>query len=122
MSITWTIDNDSRQNLGPSGELVQARASFSASDYATGGYAVYPANFGLSSIRGLFAVGFSSIASGTPGGYDWAAVEPTTKGPAASNPWYLKSLSQNSTTGPLVETASNTNFASGTMDLVAFGY
>ena len=118
MSITWTEQADSRADLGPGVIMQQNTASNSASDYVTGGYPVYPSAFGLSSIRALIPVGFSSTAAGTPGSVVWVAIKPSTLGPAASNPWYLKALTASNWT----ETASNTNFANGTMDWIAAGY
>ena len=120
MSITWTEKPDSRVMLGPQNEQEQSKASFGASDYVTGGYPVYPANFGLSSIRALIPVGFSSVAAGTPGSQDWVAVQPAVAGPAASNPWFLKAGYFGA--GGFTETASNTNFGAGTMDVLAIGY
>ena len=117
MSITWTQNTDSRAMLGPSVQLQQNKASFGASDYVLGGYAVYPSAFGLAVIRALIPVGFSSIAAGTPGSVIWEAIQPATAGPAASNPWYLKAL-----TDVFAETASNTNFAGGTADFMALGF
>ena len=122
MSITWTENGDSRAQLGPSVEMQQNKATFGASDYATGGYAVYPSAFGMSAILALIPVAFSSAAAGTPGGYVWAAIKPTTGGPAATYPWYLRALRQTAATGPLVETASNTDFSGGNMDWMAIGY
>jgi hypothetical protein len=122
MSLTWTENGDSRAMLGPNVVMQQNKATFSASDYATGGYAVYPSDFGLSMIRALIPVGFSATATGTPGGYVWAAVKPSTLGPAASYPWYLRALRQTAATGPLVETTSNTDFSGGTADFMAIGY
>lgn len=117
MSITWTMNNESRAMLAPSVIIQQAKASFGASDYVTGGYPVYPSAFGLSAIRALVPVAFSSIATGTPGSVIWEAIQPTIFGPAASNPWYLKALSALGT-----ETASNTNIGGGTVDFLACGY
>src|SRR5665213_1888115 len=117
MSITWTENAESRAMLGPSVQLQQNKASFSASDYVAGGYAVYPSDFGLSAIRALIPVGFSATGVGTPATCLWVAIQPTTKGPAATYPWHLKAL-----TDVFAETASNTNFAAGTMDWMAIGY
>jgi hypothetical protein len=118
MSITWTIQSDSRADLGPSVIMQQNTASNSASDYVTGGYAVYPSSFGLGSIRALIPAGFSSSSSGAPGSAVWEAIKPSTLGPAATYPWYLKVL----TASNMAETASNTNFAGGTQDWIAIGY
>jgi hypothetical protein len=117
MSITWTENAESRAMLAPSVQMQQNLASFGASDYVAGGYPVYPSAFGLSAIRALIPVGFSSSAAGSPGSVIWEAIKPATSGPAASNPWYLKAL-----TDVLAETASNTNFAAGTMEVLAIGY
>jgi hypothetical protein len=117
MSITWTEDTDSRFQPAPSVISQQNIASFGASDYVTGGYPVYPSAFGLSAIRALIPVGYSSIASGTPGSVIWEAISPAVAGPAASNPWYLKAL-----TDTFAETASNTNFSGGTLRVQAWGY
>jgi hypothetical protein len=121
MSITWTMDNDSRAMLGPSATVLQATASFSASDYVTGGYPVLPSAFGLGSIRCMLEAGSTSNAVGYPGGYEWNPVAPSVAGPAASYPWYLQALRQNGTTGPLVETESNTDFSGGTLRVLVFG-
>jgi hypothetical protein len=117
MSITWTEGADSRAMLGPENIQQQNKATFGASDYALGGYPVYPAAFGLAKIRALIPVGFSGFAAGQPGSALWEAIQPAVAGPAASNPWYLVAL-----TDTFAETASNTNFAGGTMDLLAIGY
>jgi hypothetical protein len=117
MSITWTENSGSRAMLGPDVQMQQNVASFGASDYVAGGYPVYPSAFGLSSIRALIPVGFSSSAAGAPGSAIWEAIKPAVAGPAASNPWYLKAL-----TDVLADTASNTNFAGGTMEWMAIGY
>jgi hypothetical protein len=122
MAITWTENAESRAMLAPSVQMQQNLATFGASDYATGGYAVYPSAFGLSAIRALIPVAFSATAAGTPGGYVWQAVKPSTAGPAATNPWYLRAMRQTAATGPLVETASNTDFSGGTADFLAIGY
>jgi hypothetical protein len=120
MSITWTEGADSRAMLGPENMQQQNKAAFGTSDYVTGGYPVYPAAFGLSKIRALIPVGFSSTAAGTPGSVQWVAVQPAVLGPAASNPWYLKAGYFSA--GAFNETASNTSFAGGTVDFLATGY
>lgn len=122
MSITWVLDNDSRQNFGPSGIVQPARAFFGASDYVTGGYPVFAQQFGMSSLKGIIPVGYSSTGSGAPGGYVWKFKTPALQGPAFTNPGNLVATQQNGTTGPLVETASNTNFNGGTMDVLVYGY
>lgn len=119
MSISWTINNDARADLGPENIIQKSTASFGSSDYVQGGYPVYPANFGLSAIRGLIPCSFSATGAGTPGGYEWVPVAPAVAGPAASNPWFLKSMQ---TGAPPTETASNTNFSGGTLGVIAFGY
>lgn len=122
MSITWTEDADSRANLGSGGVIIQQNiAAFSASDYVTGGYPIYPSAFGLSAIRGLDVVGVSGTGAGTPGSVSWVPVSPATAGPAASNPWYLKA-GYNGTGNAFNESASNSNFAGGTLRVLAFGY
>jgi len=126
MAITWTQNNDSLAQLGPSVMVKQTLATFSVSDYVTGGYAVYPAAaFGFSAIRALLPVAFSAAGAGTPGGYLWEAIKPAVGGPAASNPWYLRAFQQNaqsSTSNPFTEVPPGTNFASGNMDFMGFGY
>jgi len=124
MSITWTENADSRAVLAPSVIMQQNKASFGASDYVNGGYAVYPSAFGLSSIRALIPVAFSASGAGNPGGYVWEAIAPATAGPAATYPWYLRAFQQTSATGPLVEpaTSASCNFNGGTMDWMAIGY
>ena len=119
MSITWVVEGDARHDLGPNGILQKARASFGASDYVTGGYPVFPQNFGLSAIKGIWPIGFTATGAGTPGGYEWVPVEPAIGGPAATNSWFLKSMQ---TGAPPTETASNTNFNGGSMDVLAYGY
>lgn len=120
MSITWTENAESRAMLAPSVIKQQNKATFGASDYVTGGYAVYPAAFGLSAIRSLIPTGFTSTALGSPGSQQWVAVEPAVSGPAASNPWFIKAGYFGS--GGFTETASNTNFGVGGMDWEASGY
>ena len=123
MSITWTEDADSRQNLGIGGIIQQNKAAFSVSDYQVGGYPVYASAFGMSHIHGLFPVAYSGSGAGTPGGYVWQYIKPAVEGPAATNPGYLIALEQDAQTGSLVPvTGSNTNFAAGTLDLLCFGY
>lgn len=117
MSITWTENAESRAMLAPSVIKQQNKATFGASDYVTGGYAVLPSAFGLSAIRSLIPVGFSAYGAGTPASVIWIAVAPAVAGPAASNPWHIVAL-----TDTLAETASNTNLNGGTMDWVAEGY
>lgn len=122
MALTWTLINDSRSNFGPSAIAQPAVASFGASDYVSGGYPVYAGQFGLTALLGVIPVGYSKVGSGAPGGYVWKYVTPAVAGPAASNPGFLVAQQQNGTTGPLVETASNTNFAGGTISVIAYGY
>lgn len=117
MSITWTQTTDSRAMLAPSVIKQQNKASFGASDYVTGGYPVYPSDFGLSAIRALIPVAFSGFAAGQPGSALWEAISPAVAGPAASNPWHIVAL-----TDVFAESASNTNFAAGTMSWEATGY
>ena len=117
MSITWTENGDSRAMLGPNVTLQQNKASFGASDYVTGGYAVYPSAFGLGAIRALIPVSFSGFAAGQPGSALWEAISPAVSGPAANNPWHIVAL-----TDVFAESASNTNFTGGTMDWMAIGY
>jgi|FreactTroBogLake_1042271.scaffolds.fasta_scaffold16914_2 hypothetical protein len=126
MAITWTEDADSRQNLGPSGIIQQNTAAFSVSDYpGLPGYPVYASAFGMSHIRGLIPIAYSSLENiaGTPGGYVWQYFKPAVSGPAATNPGYLVPLEQSGVTGALVPvTGSNVNFSGGTVDFVAYGW
>ena len=124
MSITWTEDADSRQNLGPSGIIQQNTATFSVSDYQVGGYPIYASAFGMSHIRSLIPCGYGGgIGAGYPAGYVWQYLKPAVAGPASSNPGYLIALEQNGLTGSLAQvSASNANFAGGSLDLLAFGY
>lgn len=125
MAITWTEGADSRQNLGPSGIMQVNKASFSVSDYPVGGYPIYPSAFGLSHITFLIPVGYGGggVGAGYPAGYVWQYLKPLIEGPANSNPGFLIALEQNGLTGSLVPvSASNANFAAGSLDLCAFGY
>lgn len=117
MSITWTINGESRAMLGPSVIMQQNKASFGASDYVTGGYPVFPKSFGLAAIRSLIPVSFSGFAAGQPGSALWEAISPAVSGPADSNPWHIVAL-----TDVFAESASNTNFAAGTMSWEAKGF
>ena len=65
MALTWTVDNDARQYLGLSGIHQPATAVPAASDYATAGYTVTPATFGLQIIRNLWVAGTASTAAPT---------------------------------------------------------
>lgn len=113
MSITWTEDADSRQNLGPAGIAQQNKATFNVSDYPNGGYPVPPANFGLSRLRSLIPCAYTGAARGYVWEYD-----------NTNNPGVLRVYAQNGTDGPLVETASNTDFSAqnGSVTLLAYGY
>lgn len=111
MAITWTEDTDSRVNLGPGAIQQQNTATFGASDYVTGGYLVLPAAFGLARIRGAIVVG----QNGNALGYDWQYNS------SASN---LIPYQQSASNGPLVQTASNTDFSGngGSLKVLAFGF
>lgn len=111
MSIIWTEDADSRAMLGPGVEMQQNTATFGASDYVTGGYPVPPNAFGLSRIRGVAVVG----RTGNALGYDWQY------NPSASS---IIPYQQSASNGPLVQSASNTDFSgnSGSLRVLAFGY
>lgn len=120
MAITWTEVADSHANLGPSVQMQQSVASFGASDYPTGGYAVYPGSFGLGSMRSMIPCGVSSVSSGAPGSVVWAFEPPATAGPAASNPWRMKA--GYITSAGFTESAANTDFSGGTLNVTAIGY
>lgn len=111
MSITWTENADSRVMLGPGAISQQNVANFGASDYVNGGYFINPAAFGLGRIRGIVPVG----ATGNALGYVWQYNS------SASN---LMAYQQSASNGPLVQTASNTDFSgnSGSLVLLAFGF
>lgn len=106
MAITWTEDADSRENLGISGIQQQNLANFATSDYATGGYAIAAAAFGLARIRGLYAVGLT----GTTEGWLWQFDSTTKK---------LKAYG-GVTAG--AEAAANTDFSGGTLTVKAEGF
>jgi hypothetical protein len=124
VALTWTEDGDSRQDLGNSGIIQQNSATFSVSDYpGLPGYPVYASAFGMSHIRGLWPIAYTALGAGFPGGYVWQYVKPAVSGPAATNPGYLVPLEQNAQTGSLVPvTGSNTNFAGGGIDFLAYGW
>jgi hypothetical protein len=123
MAITINEEGDGRNNLGMSGILQWAGASFSVSDYPPGGYPNYPSQFGLSHIRGIMPMGYGAAGAGFPGGYVWEYVKPAVAGPAASNPGFLVALEQSGVTGSLVPvTGSNSNFAGANLDLLAYGW
>lgn len=107
MAITWTEDADSQQHLGPSGIMQQSTAAFSVSDYATGGYSIPAANFGMSRIRGLFV----AAQTGTTEGYLWVYDNST-------NPGKLKAY----VTSTGEQAAADTDFSAGTLTLLAYGY
>lgn len=113
-TLNWTEDADSRQQTGPSGLWQKNTATFNLSDYPTGGYPVTPAAFGLSRIRSLIL----GSATGAALGYLWEY--DNSQQPVG----YLKAMGQTAATGPLVETASNTDFSAngGSIGLLAFGY
>lgn len=66
----WIDDGDSWAMLGPSNQLGTSTLSFGASDYATGGYAVQPADFGMGHIRGLIPCAYQGGAEGYSFIYD----------------------------------------------------
>ena len=113
-TLTWTEDADSRQDLGPSGIIQKNTATFNLSDYPMGGYPIDPHAFGMARIRSLIPCGMTGAARG------WEWEYNNSQQPIG----HLQAYGQNATTGPLVETASNTDFSAngGTLSLLAFGY
>ena len=116
MAITWKEDADSRQNLGASGIIQQNTASFSASDYATGGYLINPQVFGLGLVRGLIPTAYT----GTAGIYDWVFVPATTVTP--TNAGQLQVLVTPSGGGAMVQASASTDLSGGTVAFLAFGF
>jgi hypothetical protein len=122
MSITWTEDAESRQNLGMSGIIQQNTAVFSASDYVKGGYPVYASYFGLSHIRSLIPCGYAQSGPGTPASVEWKYIKPAVSGPSATNPGFLIALEPGASNSTLVEVSASTNFSVGNLDCLAYGY
>lgn len=119
MAITWTEVGDNRANLGTSGIVQGAKANFGASDYAPGGYPVYPSSFGLSSFSSLIPVGYSAVTAP----YDFVFVYPTVAGPSASNPGFIKVYGSGGSAGaPAVEVSASSNFSGGFVVFEAYGY
>lgn len=112
MSITWTEDADSRQNLGISGIQQQNSAAFSLSDYPSGGYPVYASAFGLSHIRSLIPVAYTGTALGLVFQYQ----KPAISGPAATNPGFIRVWNGST------EVSVSNNIIGGTVDFRASGY
>jgi hypothetical protein len=65
MAITWTNDYDSQAWLGLSTQLRHAKGVPAASDYATTGYTITPATFGLQAIRDFIISGVDSSSAST---------------------------------------------------------
>lgn len=122
MSITWTENAESRQNLGMSGVIQQNTASFSASDYVKGGYPVYAGAFGLSEVRSLIPAAYSAYGPGTPAGVVWRYITPNPGGNSFTNPGFLVALEPGASNAAFVEVSASSNFSAGNVKFLAYGY
>lgn len=111
MSITWTTQADSRQNLGFSGIIQPMRMTFGASDYLTGGYAVTPGQFGFGRIHGLWVIAQAGTALATTVElrYNRTSGKIQAFGGAASGI-------------ALAEVANGFDLSAFTFDIIVFGY
>lgn len=108
MAIIITEDPDATLNGGPSFRMQASKLGFGVSDYATGGYSINPAYFGMSGttgIRGMWPIGYT----GTAISYLWQWNKTT-----------QKLVVVNPTTG--AEVGANTDLSGGTVLMMANGY
>lgn len=111
MSMTWIEDAESQQHLGPSGIIQASIGQPGLSDYSSGGYAILPASFGMSRIRGLMQLGFTG--TGTGGGYQAEYNKTTNK---------LMFFQQSAATGALTELPAGTDLSANTYMFLAYGF
>lgn len=78
MSMSLKETGEGRGNIAPSFIIQPATASFSASDYPTGGYPVTGAPVGLGYVRGMIPAGYIGTASNYLWEYVPSAVTPGT--------------------------------------------
>jgi hypothetical protein len=124
MALTIVESGDTRANIGIGQILQQATITPAASDYPTGGYAMYSAAgsapnnagqyFGLAVIHGLWPVGYT----GTAINYIWHYNKTTCK----LQVFGISVATAGATIYTLTEVAALTDLSGGTVTLWAVGF